>query len=197
MDWLSRSRLVFAFSFHDPHARPAAYCAHKHLRLSHVLKHFWKNFFVSKSDKSDQVTNTALGRGVNVRHHSENVSGQKWGLCICLMLEGNLVMFSVKVSGMRYNQQTVAGQSSSIADWVWVKRQLVCKKGLESWRASPDRATISRLKVYKSNHGVYCCIGGRGELIQEGRDGLWDRDTHQCLVTESRPVHLPDRHTHT
>lgn len=204
---LSQGRLASAFSFHDPNARPAAYCAHQQRATASVKKctssvtcfeHFWKDYFVFKSDKSEQVTNTTNSAlGSKCSHYSENVRAQKWGLCSCLMLEENLMMFSVRVSGMRYNQQTVTGRSSLIVDWVWVKRQLVCKKGLESWRASSDRATISRLKVCKYDQSVYCCIRGQGELIQEGRDGLWGRGTHQCFATESRPVHLPDRHTHT
>lgn len=37
---------------------------------------------------------------------------------VCAMLVENLVMFSVEISGERYNQRTVTGPSSLIVDSV-------------------------------------------------------------------------------
>lgn len=119
---------------------------------------------------------------------------------VCAMLEENLVMFSVEISGERYNQWTVTGPSSLIVDsvwdriWAWILTGVFWHGNnlqIESVQVEPRRLLSYHWpRSYEAERA-------ERELIQEGRDGLWGRDTHQCLTTESRPVHLPDRHTYT
>lgn len=60
--------------------------------------------------------------GVNVLHYSSKCQWTEMR-AVCVMLEENLVMFSVEISGERYNQRTVTGQKQ-LDSWLSLRPSL-------------------------------------------------------------------------